>query len=114
MAKDGSGRERCNLGTAEGRAEYAWRKLLMWIRQDAKCCNCRQQLRFAEATFEHENLRGKDIDERIFVWKNGRWIPQNGVAHAECNVKRGSRRLPLWHGSEFVSDVNEDLAMERS
>lgn len=54
----------------------------------------------SEATFEHENKRGKDRDDRIEV--NGK--PVNGAAHGLCNSIVGSRRLKVWHGEEVGSE----------
>lgn len=100
-------REICNPATAEGCAEYRWRILLMWVRQNGRCCDCLQPLRLADATFEHENLRGKDRDDRIAIFdSDGRFIKHlNGAAHSWCNVKRGSRRTEIYHGNNCLVEV---------
>jgi hypothetical protein len=64
-----------------------------------------------EATFQHESLRGKDRDDRI--WLPDKRKPTNGAAHGECNLRAGSRRLPIYYGTNTVTDVNEDLKFER-
>ena len=97
------GREICNRATPEGRAEYEYRKILLWIRQDGVCCNCKRRLKLKFATFEHERLRGRDIDERL---EDERGIPLNGVSHERCNLLRGSRRTEIYHGYN-TSDMLE-------
>lgn len=102
------GRERCNPVTAGGKKEYMFRRFLLWLRQyspKAKahlCCNCRGVLEFEDSTFEHEALRGKDIDERLY---NSKGQPINGASHSYCNRKRASQRLPIWHGTLNVRQI---------
>ena len=91
------GREVCNMETAAGREEYRNRVRLMLRRQNGKCCNCQKPLYSGHATFEHENGRGAaKQDDRIEI--NG--LPVNGASHDVCNVLRGSKRTPIWHGPE--------------
>lgn len=99
-----SEREICNPATPEGKAEYKWRILLMWVRQEGLCCDCREPLRLKEATFEHENGRGGGKrDDRIAIYIEGKFIRhQNGAAHLWCNSQRGSRRTPIWHGNNCI------------
>lgn len=101
------GREACNLLTKEGSDIYRGRTREMWERQDRYCClhghcpTCPGKLRWAEATFDHETPRGYDggtRDDRIEItveWPRGtvrvKW--QNGAAHPECNIWKGSRRI---------------------
>ena len=99
-------REICNPATPEGCAEYKWRVLLMWVRQEGWCCFreydfCPGRLHLAEATMEHEDKRGGGKhDSRIAIFDDeGRFLqPYNGAAHGRCNSIAGSRRLPIWHG----------------
>lgn len=95
------GREVCNKHTDGGLAEYHERLRICYQRQYDpavryhRCCNCKKRLEWGDVCFEHENLRtaGK-IDERVEV--DGK--PRNGASHVICNLKRGSRRTPIWHG----------------
>ena len=101
-------REQCNPETDEGRAEYAWMRLLMWVRQDGWCCFrrydfCPGELKLKAATFQHEALRGKDRDDR--VWDGKKAI--NGAAHGLCNMIAGSRRMEIDHGTNLVLDVRD-------
>lgn len=98
-------REICNPATDEGRAEYKWRTLLMWLRQDGWCCFheydfCPGRLHLWQATFEHEGKRtmARQDDRISFFDKAGKEQPLNGAAHAECNGIAGSRMLPIFHG----------------
>ncbi len=107
-------REICNPLTPEGRAEYRYRLLLMWVRQDGWCCFrdydfCPGRLRLAEATFEHENKRTRgERDDRISYFdESGKERPQNGAAHGECNRIAGSRRLKIWHGTNWLVEVEK-------
>jgi len=110
------GRERCNPGTPEGKAEYLWRKIQMWVRQVHPeinypvCCHCMRRLPFAQGTFEHEFGRhASRIDERIVNPETGK--PQNGLSCWECNSKRGSKRTPIrWYGYNVVKELREDIA----
>jgi hypothetical protein len=97
ISKDG--KEKCNQLTKEGRDEYADRKRRMWERQDRVCClygflkSCPGNLKWADTTFDHEVPRGHgggSQDDRIEV--KGKRL--NGAAHAQCNVEKGSRRIP--------------------
>lgn len=91
------GKEICNLKTSLGRASYRGRIDRMVIRQEYLCCNCREPLVMKHATFEHENGRGAGKrDDRIEV--DGK--PINGASHGICNVLRGSKRTPIWHGPQ--------------
>jgi len=91
------GREICNHKNAEGKKEYKNRIIAMWLRQIRLCCNCQQELRMREATFEHENGRGAaKQDDRIEI--DG--TPINGASHGTCNAERGSKRTPIWHGPQ--------------
>lgn len=102
------GREICNPATPEGRAEYFWRKLLMLIRQEGFCCNCPYLLRIEDMTFEHENGRGAaKRDDRIALMDDdGRFLRHiNGVSHADCNQRRGSRRTEIEHGNNTVLEI---------
>ena len=92
------GREVCDLRTKAGRDEYERRKRQMWQRQRRRCClelrvkGCPGILRWADASFEHEDGRGMGgghRDDR--TEKDGK--PYNGVAHAWCNVLKGSTRV---------------------
>lgn len=109
-------KEICNPATVEGRAEYWFRTMLMWIRQDGWCCFreydfCPGRLRLADCTFEHEDKRGGGKkDERLaLVDTEGRFIRHiNGAAHGECNGIAGSRRLPIYHGGFSTIEVNPE------
>lgn len=105
----GDGKEICNPATPGGMFEYAWRVLLMWVRQDGRCCNCREELSLSESTFEHEDGRGAGKrDDRIAIFdpKSGRLERhQNGASHGWCNTKRGSRRTPIWHGNNCIEEA---------
>lgn len=91
------GRECCNQKTEGGRAEYKRRLETMLIRQGYRCCGpCRKPLTLSMATWEHEDLRGKDIDERIEV----KGKPKNGASCWPCNRDRGSKRTKIWHGEQ--------------
>ena len=99
------GREICNPVTDEGRAEYKWRTMLMWIRQDGWCCFheydfCPGRLKLRDATFEHERkrTRARQTDAISYFDKAGKEIPLNGAAHGECNRIVGSRKLPIFYG----------------
>ena len=104
-------REICNPATAEGCAEYKYRTLLMWLRQDSWCCFheydfCPGRLALKDATFEHENGRtGGKRDDRIWLPNERR--PLNGAAHLECNSIAGSRKLPIDHGTNFHYELTE-------
>jgi hypothetical protein len=97
-------REICNPATPEGRAEYAWRKLLLWVRQDGICCNCRKPLTLSECTFEHEEERAAGRrDDRLAIIENGQLVRHlNGVSHRHCNRLRGSTKTPIYHGNNYV------------
>jgi len=88
------GRQKC-LQTPKGKAEYAHRREAMAMRQMWICaCGCgRPMMRtmgFASSiTFQHDKLRGKDIDERI-VDADGGWL--NCAMRWDCNGAMGSRR----------------------
>jgi hypothetical protein len=103
-------REICNPATPEGMAEYKYRTMLMWVRQDGWCCFweydfCPGRLHLSEATFEHEEKRTKaQQDDRIAIFDaEGRFVRYlNGAAHWECNGIAGSRKLPIYHGSNAI------------
>jgi hypothetical protein len=106
------GKEVCNLKTSAGWAEYKWRIVLMWVRQDGICCNCWLELKLSEATFEHEDGRGAGRrDDRIAIFdEEGRFVRHlNGASHEWCNHKRGSRRTQLWHGNNCVIEASPRL-----
>ncbi len=95
------GREVCNQFTSTGRREYRKRTEEMAARKNQICClfehspvcHPRGLLMGYVPTFEHENGRGMGgghRDDRI-VLPDGRW--QNGAAHAQCNIWKGSRRI---------------------
>ncbi len=99
-------REICNPATDEGRAEYKYRTLLLWLRQDGWCCFheyefCPGRLKLRDATFEHERKRTKAqrTDALSYFDAAGKEIPLNGACHMECNRIVGSRKLPIWHGT---------------
>lgn len=101
--------EICNPATDEGRAEYKYRTMLMWIRQDSWCCFheyefCPGRLKLKDATFEHQDKRtmGRQDDRISYIDKAGKERPQNGAAHGECNRIAGSRRLPIDHGTNTI------------
>lgn len=108
------GKEICNPATVEGRAEYWFRTMLMWIRQDGWCCFreydfCPGRLRLADCTFEHEQKRGagKRDDRIALLDSEGGFIRHiNGAAHGECNGIAGSRRLPIYHGGFSTIEVS--------
>lgn len=112
-----SGREYCNPGTLEGRAEYAWRTFVLWIRQERHCCICCEYLSLKDATFEHEDSRTKARkDERL--WRDD-GEPMNGVSHMWCNKLRGSKRTPIFHYPQLergdfamIDTVTEEQARE--
>ncbi|HEY2497325.1 MAG TPA: hypothetical protein VGK24_09670 [Candidatus Angelobacter sp.] len=91
-------------------AEYKYRTMLMWVRQDGWCCFweydfCPGRLHLSEATFEHEEKRTKaQQDDRIAIFDaEGRFVRYlNGAAHWECNGIAGSRKLPIYHGSNAI------------
>lgn len=94
------GREICNLRTRKGVIEYNQRKHTMWQRQKGICClslfcpQCPSELLLEEATFEHEAGRaGGKRDDRVWIVVDGKKRRLNGVAHAFCNVWKGSRRI---------------------
>lgn len=102
-------REICNPATDEGRAEYKWRTMLMWIRQDRWCCFheydfCPGRLKLRDATFEHEKKRtkGRQDDRISYIDKAGKEQPLNGAAHGECNRIAGSRKLRIDHGTNTI------------
>jgi hypothetical protein len=106
------GKEVCNLKHPEGWAEYKYRILLMWLRQDGICCNCRLELKLSEATFEHEDGRGAGRrDDRIAIFdEEGRFVRHlNGASHSGCNRKRGSRRTELFHGNNCVVEEPKEV-----
>lgn len=90
------GKEICNVAIPEGYAEYHWRVMLMWIRQEGLCCICCNPLSLKDSTFEHENKR-KYRDDRI-ADSEGR--PTNGAAHGYCNALLGSRRVEVYKGGD--------------
>lgn len=115
-----NGREICNPATDEGRAEYKYRTLLMWIRQDGWCCFheyefCPGRLKLQDATFEHEGKRTKgQQDDRISYFDAaGKEQPLNGAAHGKCNRIAGSRKLPIWHGTYTIYE-KEHTAWQNS
>ncbi len=102
-------REICNPATDAGRAEYKYRTMLMWVRQDGWCCFheydfCPGRLKLRGATFEHERKRTKgQQDDRIsYLDAAGKEQPLNGAAHGECNRIAGSRKLPIDHGTNTI------------
>lgn len=103
-------KEICNPATVEGRAEYWFRTMLMWIRQDGWCCFreydfCPGRLTLADCTFEHEQKRGASKrDDRIWLPETRK--PINGACHGMCNSIVGSSRLEIFHGTNIVTDVN--------
>lgn len=115
------GREVCNLLTKEGHDIYESKKREMHERQNHICClhghipTCPGKLRWAEATFDHEIPRGYDgakRDDRIVIevkQKDGtvkiKWL--NGVAHPQCNVAKGSRRIN--YNAAHNGDVDWEL-----
>lgn len=89
------GREVCNTRLAKGAENYRLRVVAMWLRQERLCCNCIKELKLSHATFEHEDGRAVcKRDDRIEI--DGK--PINGASHWVCNVQRGSKRTPIWHG----------------
>lgn len=105
------GKEICNLATPEGEAEYKWRVMLMWVRQDGLCCDCGMPLRLADATFEHQDGRGAGRrDDRIAIFDDsGRFVKHiNGAAHGICNGQRGSRRTEIHHGNNCFIELGAD------
>lgn len=80
------GREVCRA-TRSGRREYQRRREEMYERDKRICCICNSPIFSPEdATFEHKGgrgLGGSRRDDRI---------EGNGVAHWDCNVKKGSQR----------------------
>jgi hypothetical protein len=113
-------REICNPATAEGRAEYKYRTMLLWLRQEGWCCFheydfCPGRLKLSEATMEHEKKRTRaGQDDRLYYLDDaGKEIPLNGAAHLNCNKIAGSRKLPIWHGNvifekEKAASMNKD------
>jgi hypothetical protein len=102
------GKEVCNVAIPEGYAEYHWRVMLMWIRQEGVCCNCRLPLALKAATFEHQNGRGAaKRDDRIALYdEEGRFVCHiNGASCAQCNRNRGSRRTDIYHGNNAIIEV---------
>lgn len=102
-------REICNPATVEGRAEYKYRTLLMFVRQDGWCCFheydfCPGRMHLSQATFEHEGKRtkGQQDDKISYFDAAGKEQPMNGAAHAECNGIAGSRKLPIYHGTNIA------------
>jgi hypothetical protein len=76
---------------------YALKKItvhFMHIRDKGLCCICGEYVPLEEATFEHTDLRsGGHRNDQPEYWRNGELI-KNGVAHARCNLERGSKRVP--------------------
>lgn len=97
-------REICNPVTIEGRAEYKWRTMLVFVRQDGICCNCLEPLSLSECTFEHEDGRTSGRkDERTAIFEDGRFVRHlNGASHLICNSRRGSRRTEIYHGNNAL------------
>lgn len=96
------GREVCDDGTVAGRQEYAERRLIMWCRDQGKCCICGRFVTSVEAEFEHAEGRGfngSHRDDRI---------EKNGVAHHGCNSKKGSKRAlpPATGGASDSSEIS--------
>jgi hypothetical protein len=106
------GREICQLLTKAGRDEYDSRKDKMHARQAGICCllgkcpTCPGRLSRKEGVFEHEDGRTSGHrDDRIEVPvldRNGQPVieggklkmrPINGLAHPQCNIWKGSRRI---------------------
>lgn len=92
-----------------GRPEYKRRLKAMWERQNHVCClygflrECPGALLLQEATFEHENGRGKR-DDRIEL-PDGTWI--NGAAHLVCNGLKGSKRIPYNRARNAIHAARE-------
>lgn len=107
-------REICNPATVEGRAEYKYRTLLMWLRQDGWCCFheydfCPGRLHLWQATFEHEGkrTRGQRDDRIVILDAEGRFVRHlNGAAHLECNSIVGSRKLTIWYGTNITIEAD--------
>lgn len=100
-------KEECNLLTKEGRDIYRQRTRQAWERQGHMCClyghipECPGKLPWAIATLDHETPRGYgggSRDDRMEIkvkQKDGTFKikRQNGAAHPECNIAKGSRRI---------------------
>lgn len=85
------GREVCDLTTAEGKREYAFRTGLMDIRQGRECAICLESFEFRTPTFDHEAGRGHGgghRDDRIDI--GGKWI--NAALCVPCQGLKGSKR----------------------
>ena len=94
------GREVC-LPNKKGRDEYRRRREQMVWRQGGVCaCGCGRSMTLEQGfphsgTFNHNGLRGKDIDERIEKPdpdNPGKALLVNCAMRAECNLKLGSKR----------------------
>lgn len=91
--KKNDGRVVCNLKSAAGQRQYDnWRDE-MWLRDNGECAICHNYVNFAEATFEHTDLRsgGRRDDRPQYTKPNGDVIC-NGIAHGLCNSQKGSKR----------------------
>jgi hypothetical protein len=83
------------LATRKGKIEYIRRREAMAHRQGWICgCGCGLPMRvtsgFIESvTFQHDELRGKDRDDRI---EDSEGKPINCAMRYGCNVARGSQR----------------------
>lgn len=97
------GRQIC-LPNKKGREEYKRRREAMADRQRWICaCGCGRKMwsysgDFQSVTFQHTDLRGKDIDERIEKPDPdhpGKMLCINSAMRHECNIRLGSQRTSV-------------------
>jgi hypothetical protein len=94
------GREVCDCGTKQGRAEYYSRTVAMADRQGRRCAMCRRSLHVYHPSFDHEAGRGHGgahRDDRIEV--DGHW--QNAALCRPCNNAKGSKRYH-WEDGKYM------------
>lgn len=91
------------LNNAAGRAEKLKLKAELWKRQKGICSLCGLPLYgIKESDYEHEVPGLGNRDDKNW---NEDGTPKNSLAHRFCNLKKGSKRIPVNH---FPAGDTED------
>lgn len=80
------GREVCELKSSAGKAEYARRRGVAWLKQGGRCAICQRYILLAYATSDHINPRGMGGGRRDDRQENIQ------ATCFQCNSEKGSKR----------------------